>query len=147
MKSLLSAASMPKFSSSSCPEDRSLRRPALTTARTSLKVSRLSSQYKKTKKNDSQNRLITSNDAPNNIRTENVQNIYLVRVNKIPFRRTKRVQKYLEVSRILDAPSILGLASTLAAFVESFASTFPLPLPVGLAEDSLTARTLASTGS
>jgi len=47
---------------------------------------------------------------------------------------------------MLDVP-ILGLASTLAFFVESFASTFPLPLPVSLPEDSLTERTLASPGS
>jgi len=38
----------------------------------------------------------------------------------------------------VDAP-VLGLASTLVPLVASFASPFPLPLPVTRAEDSLTA--------
>ena len=77
---------------------------------------------------------------------ENVKKIHLVRVNKIPFRRTKRVQKYLYVSCILDAP-VLGLASTPVPLVASFASPFPLPLPVDRTEDSLTARALTSPES
>jgi len=56
------------------------------------------------------------------------------------------VQKYLYVSCILDAP-VLGLASTPIPLVASFASPFPLPLPVDRPEDSLTARVLASPES
>jgi len=41
MPSAFSGASVPKFSSSSCPEDRSSRRSVITAARTSAKVSRL----------------------------------------------------------------------------------------------------------
>lgn len=57
------------------------------------------------------------------------------------------MQKYLYVSCILDAPSTLGLASTPVSLVASFATNFPLPLPVNRPEDSFTARALASLGS
>jgi len=46
----------------------------------------------------------------------------------------------------VDAP-VLGLASTPVPLVACFASPFPLPLPVSLPEDSLTALALASPES
>lgn len=72
---------------------------------------------------------------------------YLVRVKRIPFKRTNRMQKVLYVSWVLDAVPLTILVSILESFDGSFASPFPLPLPVIRTGDSLTAEALASPSS
>lgn len=65
----------------------------------------------------------------------------------MPFRRTNRMQKDLNVSGTADALSLTWLLSELISFDTSFASPFPLPLPVTRTGDPLTTEALTSSGS
>lgn len=69
---------------------------------------------------------------------------YLVRVKRMPLRRTKRMQKALHISSTLDTFSLIGLDPILVSLDATFISAFPLPLPLIRMFDSLATETLAS---